>query len=133
MKGIDTNVLVRYIVQDDPAQAAAATRLLETELSPETPGRICLIVMCELVWVLERAYGYDKASIAGVLRNLLQATELEVESSGAACKALRDYETGPADFSDYVVAHLNMEAGATQTFTFDRKAAKHRGFRLIAG
>ena len=129
MIGIDTNVLARYIVQDDPKQARAATAFLEKNCTAEDPGRVCLVVLCELVWVLTRAYKYDSETVVGVLENLLTAAELEVEQSSLAWRALRDYRTGSAEFADYLIAHVNDAAGAKYTFTFDSRAGRHGLFR----
>ena len=131
MIGIDTNVLVRYIVQDDSGQAKAATDFLETFCTLEQPGRICLVVLCELVWVLTRAYRYERDTVCQVVEQLLMAAELEVEQSSMAWRALRGYRVGPAEFADYIIAHLNESADVEYTITFDRKAARHPLFRLL--
>lgn len=101
MIGLDTNVLVRYVTQDDPAQAEQATRLIETRCATANPGRVAHIVLCELVWVLTRAYGYSKAQVVSVLEQILVTAELAVEDEGLAFQALDAYRTGGADFSDY--------------------------------
>ena len=78
MIGLDTNILVRYIVRDDARQTAAATRLIESRCSTDDPGLITLVVLCELVWVLDRGYGYTRPAIAEVLRRSLSADDLQV-------------------------------------------------------
>ena len=130
MIGIDTNVLVRYIVQDDEQQAAIATKSIEA-CSVETPGWISAIVLCETVWVLSRAYGYEKVTIQAVLQRIFLAAELVVEQQEQGCSALRDFARGHADFSDYLIAHMNQAAGCEYTITFDKKASDHRLFRLL--
>ena len=80
MIGLDTNVLVRYIVQDDPAQSAAANTLIEAKCTVDAPGRVDAIVLCELAWVLESAYGYQKEVVVSVLKQLLSTAELSVET-----------------------------------------------------
>jgi len=130
MIGIDTNVLVRYIVQDDERQAALATKAVET-CSVETPGWISAIVLCETVWVLSRAYGYEKATIQAVLQRMFLASELVVEQQEQGWSALRAFAQGNADFSDYLIAHMNQYSGCEYTITFDRKASGHRLFRLL--
>lgn len=132
MIGIDTNVLVRYIVQDEPKQARAATAFLETACTAEEPGRICLVVLCELSWVLARAYRYERDAIGHILEKLLTAAELEVEQSAIAWRALRAYRTGPAEFADYVIVYLNDSAEVEYTITLDRKAARHALFRELS-
>ena len=132
MIALDTNVLVRYIVQDQPAQAAAAARLIERECTEEAPGFVNLIVLCELVWVLGRGYRYSKKVIVSVLRQLLCSSELRIERSELAWKATRELEKGGADFSDYLIGYLNSDQQAEPTWTFDRAAAAAPGFRLLA-
>ena len=131
MIGLDTNVLIRYIVQDDLAQSAVANRVFESELSATNKGYVCPIVLCEVVWVLARAYKQKKAKLREVVRMLLLADFIEIGNRDAAWKALRDFEAGNADFSDYLIAAVNREEGANVTLTFDRCAAsENRLFRL---
>jgi len=131
MIGLDTNVLVRYITQDDEEQAALAGDWIEYHCSVESPGWISVIVLCEIVWVLTRAYGYDKATVQSVLKCIFLACELAVEQQDHAWAALRDHAKGNADFSDYLIAHMNRSAGCEYTVTFDRKASAHRLVRLL--
>jgi predicted nucleic-acid-binding protein len=131
MIGLDTNILVRYLVQDDPEQSAVASRIFESELSALNKGHICPVVLCEVVWVLERAYGQKKAKLSKVIRTLLLAEFIEVEHRDAVWKALRDFASGKADFSDYLIARINQVCGSSVTLTFDRAAAASPGmFRL---
>jgi predicted nucleic-acid-binding protein len=125
MIGLDTNVLVRYITQDDAVQAERATRLIESRRTAESPGLVADVVLCELVWVLSRAYGYDKAQVVGVLEQLLSSLELRVQNIAVACSALEAYRTGGADFSDYLLALTNREAGCAVTYSFDRRLCAH--------
>lgn len=131
MIGIDTNVLIRYLTQDDPAQAAKATKYLEANCSKETPGYINHIVLCEIAWVLSHGYKYQKTIIAQVIKQLLNTSELSVEAPDEAWAALRDFERGKADYSDYLISHKNKQAGCSETITFDKKAAQHKFFKLI--
>lgn len=131
MIGLDTNVLVRYIVRDDKKQTAAATRLIESQCTPETPGFISLLVLAELSWVLTRGYGYSKPILVAVLSKLLSAAELAVEDSANAHVALRTYQAGNADFADYLIGVRGHAAGCEATVTFDRRAAGSSWHRLI--
>jgi len=131
MIGVDTNVLVRYIVQDDRAQAKKATTYLERHCRADDPGRIACIVLCELVWVLDGAYGYNREQVAGQLHGILNAVEFDVEQSHVARLALLDYESGRADYADYLIARLNAEAGVEHTVTFDKKAGRHTLYKLL--
>ena len=131
MIGLDTNVLVRYIVQDDPEQARAATRLVESACTDQSTGYISVVVLVELVWVLAVAYDYEREVIASVLGQLLRTTEFTVEDCDLAWHALREFDNGPAGFADCLLAHRNRSSGCSTTFTFDRKAAKGRHFTLV--
>jgi predicted nucleic-acid-binding protein len=130
--GLDTNVLIRYIVRDDEGQAALATELIESQCTVEEPGFVDLIVLCETAWVLARGYRYDRATVAGVVRGILSAAELEIESSETAWQALRAFERGKADFADYVIGACNRAHHVSTTYTFDAMAAAHSDFSLVA-
>lgn len=127
MKGIDTNVLVRYLIQDDPEQAARAARFIATECSVDDPCLVNRVVLCELVWVLESAYGYPRVRVAVVLERILRTAQLTVEDSRDAWAALLQYRHG-ADFSDALIAICNLRLGCEHTVTFDRKASHRAGF-----
>jgi len=129
--GLDTNILVRYIVQDHAEQSLAATRLIETRCTQESTGFVSIIVLLELVWVLAAAYEYDKPVIASVIDQVLRTTEFTVEDGGLVWLALRDFKSGSADFADCLIAHRNHSSGCETTFTFDRNAAKGRYFALV--
>ncbi len=131
MRALDTNVLVRYLTQDDPIQSAAAASYIQEYCTREHPGYINRIVMCELVWVLEGAYGYEKTQIADVLEKILQTGELIVEDSDAVWQSLDGYRKGKADFADLLLGRLNKSSGCHITATFDKKAGKLEYFELI--
>lgn len=131
MIGLDTNVLVRYIVQDDPKQADAAARLIEGRCTARSPGYVSVPVLVELVWVLAGAYRYEREVVTAVICQLLRTIELLVEDRDAAWSALREFEAGTADFADCLIAHRNRARECTQTFTFDRAAARGRHFALV--
>lgn len=132
MIGLDTNVLVRYIVQDDPKQAKLATRYIEAHCTSDSPGRVNLVVLCELTWVLTRGYGYDRPTVVSVLRRMLTSSELSMEEDEAVWQALKLYEQGTAGFADYLIGVLNHRIGASPTVTFDQQAAKESLFKLLA-
>jgi predicted nucleic-acid-binding protein len=131
MTGLDTNVLVRYIVRDDAAQAQAAARFLREHCTPESPGWVNRVVCCELVWVLQRSYGYSREQIGEVLERLLRTRQLSVEDLPAAWKALAAYRSSKGDFADALLAATNRESGCTETVTFDRTAGSLDGMRLL--
>ena len=125
MIGIDTNVLVRYLVQDDPEQSAQSTLLIEQECTLSSPGYLSNIVLCELVWVLTGAYKYDKNLVIEVMEQILVTTELLVENENVVRKAINDYKIGSADFSDYLIVNNNQQSGCSKTYTFDKKLLQH--------
>jgi predicted nucleic-acid-binding protein len=128
--GLDTNVVIRYLVQDDRAQAAAATKLLE-RLSPDNPGLITAVTLCEIVWVLAECYGADHARIESVLEGLLTARQLAVDEAEIVWNALSDWRGSSADFSDALLGRLASARGAERIVTFDRAAAKLPQFELL--
>ena len=131
MIGLDTNVLVRYVVQDDPAQGAAAAALVESRCTVEQPGLIATVVLAELVWVLRGAYRYDKPTVVDVLRQVLRTSAFRVEDPPLAWAALRHYERGTADFADHLIGEGNRSRGCETTYTFDQQAASGRNFTAL--
>jgi len=130
MIGIDTNVLVRYVVQDDPRQAAVASQFIETTLGDDEPGWIASVVLCEFVWVLEAAYGYARNSIAPTLQRLFEIDRFRIEAPSLAWRALDEYRAG-ADFSDALIALANEHEGCGYTATFDRAASRLKQMRML--
>jgi predicted nucleic-acid-binding protein len=130
MIGLDTNILVRYLAQDDPVQSPRATEIIERRLSEEDPGFISVVTIVEAAWVLDRAYGLAAAEVAAAIEHILQADVLIVENEQevfAAMTALRD---GSGSFADALIAALGTRAGCARTLTFDRKALRLPGFEL---
>lgn len=130
MTGLDTNVLVRFLVQDDAAQAKSAQDLMAT-FTEEEPGFICREVLVELVWVLERAYALSRTDIADAINGLLEARELVVEAGDRAAVAIDRYRKGGPGFADQMIALAVQAAGCKATVTFDRKAAGLPGMALL--
>ena len=130
MIGLDTNVLVRYIMQDDAKQARRAAALIES-LTPERPGFISVVALVELVWVLESVYTLTRAQIAQALQTLLSIEVWTIERAIAVSSALRGYANGKVDFADRVIERVGASAGCECTMTFDRDAAKAGGMVLI--
>lgn len=133
MIGLDTNVIVRYVAQDDRAQSAAATRVMERQLTADSPGYLSLVALAEVIWVLVSAYGANRPMIERVVEGLLGAPQLRVQEAEAVWLALLEYREAnfKADFSDALIARLGALAGCAQTITLDRTAAKHAGFVLL--
>ncbi len=132
MKGLDTNVLMRHLTQDDIAQARLASRFIAAECTREEPCFINRVVLCEMVWVLESAYEYSRESISEALERVLRTHQFSVEDMGAAWSALRRYRSGVADFADCLIGETNREAGCAETITLDKKAAREGGMRLLS-
>lgn len=120
MVGLDTNVIIRYITQDDPDQSKIATAFIEQYCTVDNPGYINQIVLCEIVWVLKGAYRYDKKVIIEVLHKLQMAREIIVENADNVRKATEAYTSGNADFSDYLIALSNHQQGCSHTVSFDK-------------
>lgn len=130
MIGLDTNVIVRYIMQDDPKQAARATSLIEG-LSAEAPGFIALVSVVELVWVLSSCYELSRAQVSQALEVILRSKQLVVDRAEHVVRALRAYSSGSADFADCLIERIAASAGCAQTMTFDTAAAKTAGMTLL--
>lgn len=131
MIGIDTNVLVRYIAQDDAAQSSRATAFIEKELTDAAPGFVGLVVLVETVWVSESCYDAKRADIAAMLRSLLSIKQLRVQDAETVWQALRIFESGKADFADCLIERMANAAGCARMVTFDKQAAKS-GLTLLA-
>ncbi len=131
MIGLDTNVVVRFLAQDDQIQSPIATRFI-SRLSRERPGFVSSVVLAEITWVLSRTYKSSREDIARTVEGLLRSAELIVENPDAAYRALGAYQaSGSAEFADALIAQTAARAGATETVTFDQKAASALGMRLL--
>lgn len=131
MIGIDTNVLIRYLTDDDPEMADRAGHLLERECHPDGQGFINAVVLSETVWVLRRHYRYSRDQIAMAVDALLRTPSLAVEHGELAERALKLYRAANVDFADALIGLINEEAGCRATATFDRRAAALETFRLL--
>lgn len=132
MPALDTNVLVRHLVRDDPAQSAAAGRLIQACVDAGEPLFVPTTVVLELEWVLRSAYALDKDAVLRVLSALFSAVELRFDAEQALEVALQLYREGRADFADCVHIALADRAGQRPLWTFDRRAAAVPGARLLA-
>jgi len=130
MIGLDTNVVVRYLAQDDPVQSPLATHLIEFRLSEENPGFISVVAIVETVWVLDRAYGLADHEIAATLERVLQADTLVVEHEQEVFTATMALKEGTGSFSDALIGALGTRAGCSCTLTFDKTALRLPGFEL---
>ncbi len=130
MIGLDTNILVRYLTQDDPIQSPKAREIIERRLSAESPGFVSIVAMVETVWVLERAYGLTPLEVVGAVERMLQTDVLVVEHEQEVFTAMIALQDGRGSFADAVIAALGTRMGCSCTLTFDRKALKLPGFEL---
>ena len=130
MIGLDSNILVRYLTQDDPIQSAKATEILERRVTEENPGFVSIVAMVEIVWVLERAYGLPTHEIVRAVERVLQTGVLVVENEQEVFTAMIAAKDGRGSFADAVIAALGSRMGCSCTLTFDRKALRLPGFQL---
>ena len=130
MIGLDTNVLVRYIMQDDPKQSPKATKLIGA-LTVAAPGFVSLVSVVELAWVLSSCYGLTRDQVAQTLELMLRTKEIIVDGADLVLKALRTFKASTAEFADCLIERTAASAGCTKTMTFDISAAKTAGMTLI--
>ena len=128
MIALDTNVLVRFLVEDDKAQAAAAAALVDRAVEDDDPLFVSDVVLCEVVWVLEYSYKVARADVAGALGRLLHARHLSFAAPDLLASALAAFATGQGDFADYVIREHAFAAGCSAVATFDRALLKEAGF-----
>ena len=130
MIGLDTNVLVRYIMQDDAKQSPKATRLIES-LTVDSPGFVSVISVVELGWVLSSAYGLTREQLGQAFDSLLRTKEFVVDRADQVLKAVRVFNSTSADFADCLIAQSASSAGCERTVTFDAGAAKVAGMTPV--
>jgi predicted nucleic-acid-binding protein len=125
--GLDTNVLVRYLAQDDPIQSQKAIEIIE-RLTEDNPGFVSVVAMVETAWVLDRAYGVPSSELAAAIERLLQTDVLVIESEQEVFTAMIALKEGRGSFADALIAALGGKAGCSRTVTFDHKALRIEGF-----
>lgn len=131
MIGLDTNILVRYLAQDDPIQSQRATAIIEG-FSEDNPGFISVVALVETAWVLDRAYGVPAPEVAAVIERVLQTDILVVENEQEVFTAMIALKEGRGSFADALIAALGSKAGCSRTLTFDQKALRLDGFELVS-
>jgi len=130
MIGIDSNVLLREVMGDDPEQSAIAARFMDSR-SASDPGFVSIVVLLETTWTLTRTYRRTQSEVTAFVRRLLAASEIVVQANGVVRRALEDTEATGADLSDAIIAHLGLDADCDYTVTFDRTAASLPGMLLL--
>ena len=130
MNGIDTNILIRYLTQDDPVQSPKATKIIERRFTRDRPGFISLVTMAEVVWVLGSVYALEDGEIADTVERMLQADTLVVQNEQQVYTAMVALRQGWGAFADALIGALGAWAGCESTLTFDKKALRLAGFEL---
>jgi predicted nucleic-acid-binding protein len=130
---LDTNVLVRYLVRDDPQQFAMARRLIKREADNGEPVLVSLLVLMETEWVLRSRYELTKREILSAFSALLDASDLGIEDEPSVEHALYSWKDSVADFADCLIDARNRRLGCRATATFDTKALKLAGFIPVSG
>jgi predicted nucleic-acid-binding protein len=129
MIGLDTNVVVRYLTQDNPIQSRKATQIFDHQLTTVEPGFLSVVTMVETVWVLGRSYGFVEQEIAAAVELLLQTDVLVIENEQEVFTAMIALNLGRGDFADALIGTLGAKVGCKYTLTFDQKALRLSGFR----
>jgi predicted nucleic-acid-binding protein len=129
MIALDTNVLVRFLVEDDVSQTAKVMSLFEQVIADGSTLFISDVVLCETVWVLISRYGFSRAEVAAVLQRLLNADHLSFSAPSQYARALAAFVVGKGDFADYVIREHGLAAGCTVVATFDQALLKETGYR----
>ena len=135
MIGLDTNVLVRYMAQDDPQQSAVATRLIEKELSIAEPGFISLVVLAELCWVLSRLYSASADELIAAVEDLLNTPQFHLDRRDvviATVQHMKGSKSAKAGFVDALIAQLATSEGCSRTVSFDKVAVRSAGMVLLS-
>ncbi len=132
MTALDTNILVRYLVQDDPRLCPPVNDFISRQCTLDDPGFINHIVLCELVWVLETSYGYSKPMILETLYKLISTSQFAIENQGAVVGAVLSYKNSKADFADALIGKMNKLAGYSKTVTLDTGAAQLPEFEFLS-
>ncbi len=131
MIGLDTNIILRYIVRDDLAQVKIVDSYIEKCCDNDVTLFISNIVLCELVWVLDISYKCEKNQIIRTIEKILQTSQFIFEDRQSAWQALSAYKKSRADFADALIGFTNKSSGCKETITFDKIAAKLPEFKLL--
>lgn len=131
MIGIDTNILVRFITQDDSKQAEIASKFLAKYSDRRSYLFVSNVVVCELIWVLTRAYKYPKRDILDVLEELFSSMEFAFEDINLLFNALVTFEESDAEFPDTLISHIHTQNRCTKTYSFNKTASKLANWCLL--
>jgi predicted nucleic-acid-binding protein len=128
--GVDTNVLLRHLLQDDPTQSPKASDFL-AERTPGDPIYISRLVLAETIWMLTRSYGRRLPELAGIIRALLASDDVVIEAAPSVRRAVQDAEDGNGDLADAIIAHAAIDAGCDGVVTFDKRAQRLPGMLAV--
>ena len=131
MIGLDANVVIRHLTQDDPRQSPIASSIIEQRLTEQEPGFISIVALVEIAWVLESRYGATTREVADAAEALVVQDALVVEDHEDVVRAIEMVRNDRAEFSDALIMLLARRAGCSKTLTFDKRAAKLSGFKLV--
>jgi len=132
VRGLDTNILIRFLIADDPKQSITVRSLFQRGIREGKRFHVSTIVLCEIVWVLRTVYRFTRRETVLSLDSLLESSFLEIQDLDLVQHALDDYREGRADFADYLIGCQNRRAGCTDTLTFDSDLASSPGFALLS-
>ena len=132
MRGLDTNVLVRYLAADDAKQLATIEELMEEGLRDREPFFLPAIVLCELVWVLARSYDQGKSQIIQAIEQILDMDQFRIEYDAIVRRSLASFRNGKGNFSDYLIAEISKQNGCRDFVTFNRALKNTAGFTVLA-
>ena len=132
MIGLDTNLLLRYLAQDDPTQSVRATEIIEQRLTEQEPGFVSLVCILEVVWVLRSLYKRSRQQIANDIEMLLAADTLDIQNEQEVYTAVVSLRNGIGTFEDALIGSLGVWRGCSATMTFDEDAAKRLHEFLLA-
>lgn len=133
MIGLDTNVLIRYLAQDEPRQSAIATRLIERELTAQNTGFVSLVVLVELYWVLKRLYAATDSELLDTVADLLDSAHFQLESRAMVQAAVQRVKSlkSKAGLTDYLIVEIANSNGCSHTVSFDKAAVRSAGMQLL--
>ena len=132
MRGLDTNVLVRYLAADDPHQLAKVEELMEESRRDREPFFLPAVVLCQLVWVLARRYNQGKSQIIEALEQILDMDQFRLEYDTIVRRSLESFRNGRGNFSDYLIAEISKQHGCRDLVTFDRALKNSAGITVLA-
>lgn len=131
MRGLDTNILVRHLLQDDPHQVEVVRNLFKEGTERNERYHIPSIVLCELVWVLRSVHRLGRDKICSTLGSVFSVSSFEIQDRDLAERALEEYQAGPGDFADYLIGWQNHRARCDDTLSFDSDLRGHPGFTVL--